>query len=595
MRVRRGMLRSLDSRLARLGLAALPLLHGCSGSTDATPEEPAAGPPARYAEHAGRYATDRLAALEVEAHGELISIVPPFWTSKPYFRSDDGRTFLMELPSPRPDRTAVFDAFSDGTPATVILSGVDDRHDGRPFRRLGPDERTAIERFLAGDAESAAKIAIEEAADDDALAEFALRAFLTYRSRGADAARLLERLVEARPRHARLRSLLGHARVSAGRREEALRAFEEALALDPEDTTAVEGSRRLRLEEPPPGTGYRAVLPFALPEAMAPPTAEEIAAVRRDWAGRDLAARGVERVAGGALALAHAELEVHVLRHEVHGDAHHGAVFVPRGAAPGSLPAVLDVRGVNPTYSPMDVSSSTRTHRALGPAQGEFVFLVPGLRGNTLIFRETEHVSGGDPSDAWDGATDDTLAFLNAALATTPEIDPGRIAVVGYSRGGTVALLAGIRDDRIDLVLDVVGPVDHLAAMDPLGWTTAEILADVLRDGTIPGVTEEGGQDFDHWFDRVAEGETLAGVRTRLIASSPLWFAEDLPETHAWYGSEDRSVPLANARLLRARLADLGRLDRDATVRVFEGRGHDTDPLEVQRATTRRLTAWAGR
>jgi pimeloyl-ACP methyl ester carboxylesterase len=224
------------------------------------------------------------------------------------------------------------------------------------------------------------------------------------------------------------------------------------------------------------------------------------------------------------------------------------------------------------------------------------VFLVPGLRGNTLIFEGSEYVSGGDPSDAWDGATDDALAFLEAALEVTPEIDREKIAVVGYSRGGTVALLAGIRDPRIDLVLDVVGPVDHLVAMDShLGWTTGEVLADALRDGTVPEVTEEGGQDFDHFFDRVLEGETLAGVRARLIASSPLYFVEDLPETHSYYGSEDRSVPLANPTLLRARLAELGRLDRDTTLRVFEERGHDTDPLLIQREITRLLTAWAAR
>ena len=55
----------------------------------------------------------------------------------------------------------------------------------------------------------------------------------------------------------------------------------------------------------------------------------------------------------------------------------------------------------------------------------------------------------GDPSDAWDGATDDTLALLNAALDVTPQADPNRIGMWGHSMGGEVTLRALLVSDRI--------------------------------------------------------------------------------------------------------------------------------------------------
>lgn len=563
---------------------------GCSGTPDPTPQAESSG---RFAAYAGRYALDPISVLEVEAHDDLLSIVPPFWTSKPYYGTNDGRTFSMELPSPKPHRQVTFDDFVDGKPGTLSLEAVDRRYDGKRFRRLGEDERTAVEAFLAGDPQGAATLALNQV-EDDRLRQFALDLLINYRSRVADAAVMLGRLAAERPEHAGLRSLYAHALVAVGRRDEALQQFEEAYALDPEERSIDEGLRRLRFTEPPAGQGYRAVLPFTLSQAFGPATEMELAAVRERWSRRDLSPRDVEHLATETVVLEHARFEARVLRHTVHGDAHHGVVLVPQASDQGRLPAVIDVRGVDPSYSPMDVSHATKSLRALGPAQDSFVFLVPGLRGNTLILDRTEYVSEGDPSDAWDGATDDALAFLNAALERVPEIDPRRIAVLGYSRGGTVALLAGIRDPRISLVLGVVGPVDQLRAMDSsLGWTTAEILADALRDGTIPTIDELGGQDFDHWLDRVPDGETLADVRARLIASSPLYFVEGLPETHTYYGSEDRSVPPINAELLRERLKATRRPNRDTTVRVFDLRGHDTDPLLVQRETVRHLTTWA--
>jgi pimeloyl-ACP methyl ester carboxylesterase len=567
----------------------------------AAPDPPAAPqPPARHAALAGRYAIDPFAFLEVGATGDLLSVVPPFWGSKPYFVSENGRHFLMHLPSPRPNRTATFMDFDGEVPGGLTLSEVDRRYDGKTFRRLQAGDSTVEELLLQGKIADGVRLALEASqtqegeADTERLADFSQRLLLNCPARMAATAGFLGGLTAEFPEHSRLQSLYAYALVAAGRRPEGEQAFVKALQLDPDDQGAEEGLRRLRFQEPPAGQGYRATVPFSISEAYAVPTDAEIERVRQRWSERDLSPQQVATITTETLELAHGTMEARVIRHEVHGDVHFGTVFVPPGAAPGSLAVVIDARGVNPTYTPHDISAGTKTLTALGPPQRGFAFLVPGFRGNTQILNGNEYVSGGDASDAWDGATDDALAFLNAALSVTPEADPDKVAIIGYSRGGTVALLAGERDDRIDLVLNVVGPVDHFVAMDSfLGFTEVEVLADALREGTIPTPTEEGGQNWDHFFDRIEGGESLADARARMIASSPLYFAEDLPETHSYYGAEDRSVPLANPTALRERLAELGRLGRDATVQVFERRGHDTDPLLVQQATAKRLIEWA--
>lgn len=525
----------------------------------------------------------------------MLYVIPPFWTAKPYFDQAEGETFHMTLPSPAPERRVTFKRSPDGSVGGFTMENMEERSDGKLFLRLNDPGNPAL-LFLRRQPQTAARAALANGRiKPDDLAEFGLLLLTRYPARHDDTAAFLEAVSSAYPQHARLRALYGYALVGVDKRERALQISREALALNPDDEVAQEAMRRLSFTEPAEGEGYRKHLPFLLRDAFAPPDAKEVREAKIAIAKRDLNPRAVAQMATHEATLKHAVFDVRIIAHEVRGSTHYGAVFAPKNAHAEPLPVVIDARGVNPTYSPRDVTEGTTTIRALGVAQDRFIFLIPDFRGNTLVFDGQDYVSDGDPSDAWDGATDDAIAFLSAALTVTPEADPENVAIIGYSRGGSVALLAGARDPRIDLVLNIAGPVDHFAAQDQhFGWPSWEVIADSLRDGEIPAPTEEGGQDFDHFLDRVVTGgESLEAVRRRMIGSSPLYFLENLPEAHSWYGAEDHAVPIANPKALAAEMDRLRLRPPKYTLKVFDERGHDTDPYAVQKATVRHLIDWA--
>lgn len=186
-----------------------------------------------------------------------------------------------------------------------------------------------------------------------------------------------------------------------------------------------------------------------------------------------------------------------------------------------------------------------------------------------------EYLSEGDRTNAWDGATDDALALLELALRTTPDADSTRIGIFGQSRGGSVALLAAIRDTRIRAVVSWCGPVDWFTHMGTGGWSLEEIVREGVRLNAVP--PEPGGQFIERYLRRPnADERTLRFARHRMIASSPLYFLQHLPRVRCSYGREDSMVPVSNAEsLIRA-----FRRNPDRQCRIVEGAGHDLEWAE---------------
>ena len=67
------------------------------------------------------------------------------------------------------------------------------------------------------------------------------------------------------------------------------------------------------------------------------------------------------------------------------------------------------------------------------------------------------------PASPWDRDVDDTMSLLSVAFEHVPELDEERVAILGSSRVGAVALLAAVRDRRIDAGVEFFGPTDFFS------------------------------------------------------------------------------------------------------------------------------------
>jgi dipeptidyl aminopeptidase/acylaminoacyl peptidase len=301
---------------------------------------------------------------------------------------------------------------------------------------------------------------------------------------------------------------------------------------------------------------------------FAPPTSEEINAVRADWDSRDAAPIDAKIEASEAWLLGGAPATLRVVSHAIEGGRHYGAVIAPNGAAAGSLPVLVLAHGGDQGVRTSDVGALTFV---LGSVAAEFVWVIPSFRSEPLMTAERVWPSDGQASP-WDRDVDDALALLGAALELTPAADEDRVGVLGLSRGAAVALLMGIRDPRIDRIVAFSGPTDFL------GPFIRDVIEDEL-DGSptnLPGLSTLGTR-FVQPF--AAGSLAVADLRMELVRRSAVLFAADLPPLQIHHGSLDAVVPVGEAHALIAALESLGRGPPDDGFFLYPGGGHD--PLSM--------------
>lgn len=283
-------------------------------------------------------------------------------------------------------------------------------------------------------------------------------------------------------------------------------------------------------------------------QLFVPPTQAELTAVQADWAARDVSAHDVVEeelftLSDGAT--------LRIISHTVHGEQHFGAIVTPAGAsAPESLPVMMNLYGFGP---PFIVTIPD------GDPWGfmrDFVMVIPSYRGQPLQFGTKQWQSEGDRYDFCDGATDDAIALLNAALATTPVADPARIGAYGGSRGANVGLIMAVRDPRIQIVVEVAGTTDQLQ------------LAGLIH----PNLFILYEKSFTR--DLLAGAGTIAQSRHGMLACSPLYFANQLPFVQVHHGTRDFAVPISHAEWLIAEMQSLGRTAPEFESFIYEGGDH---------------------
>jgi len=537
--------------------------------------QPATGAPTTespYSAYLGRYRIDEAIVVAVRDRDGLPIFLNRLWGGPTVLEPVAGDGFRA-LRSP--GVKFLFHRNTDGLVSELEV--LDDEKTFFKASRLSPTERLPIEALLDGQPDEALQMleGAEEVTPDRALG-LVHQLLSNSPSRATAAAAFLDGVAERFPTSADVQEARGVAWVSAGDRDKALTAFRCAVELDEDNQSARVSLGRLDSDlAPPEAEGWRT--PFALADLFSAPTAEEIRLIRQDWRGRDLSPKQVRVVEKSTLKTGHGAFQQRLVSHLVHGELHHAAVLVPVDAAPGCCPVILDVKGISWDYSSRSVNPGLGTLLILRDEATRFIVAVPGLRGEEFEMGGDVYLSEGDRTNGWEGAADDTIALLSAVLETVPEADPERVGVFGNSRGASVAMLAAARDPRFDCVVAWAGPSDWFRLVGSWGWTLEELVRDGLRYQWQPGQGNGSAGQFIEWFLRgpIDLGRpSLAEVRERVAASSPLYFADTLPPSDLHYGVEDGSVVVANGLALRDRLVELGRSAPDYLVTLHEGTGH---------------------
>ena len=300
-----------------------------------------------------------------------------------------------------------------------------------------------------------------------------------------------------------------------------------------------------------------------LDNVFAAPTAAEIEAVRADWAGRDISPVDVFVELTEEYPLGETPATLRVVSHQVGEVRHYGAVLAPDSAAPGTLPVLMYLHGGD---SGVDVGDIDIVGHFLGELRDSFVYVIPSFRSERLEHGDRVWISTG-PGSHWDYDVDDALALLNVALELTPQANEG-VIIIGGSRGAGVAMLAGIRDERIETIVAFFGPTDFFD-----DW-----VRQIVREAVLGRPRELTGVAFmDSTFVQPYMGGEieLAEVRLELVRRSSVLFAEDLPAVQLHHGDSDETVAVSQAYSMIRAMEALGREPPEFEAFIYEGGGHD--------------------
>ncbi len=297
---------------------------------------------------------------------------------------------------------------------------------------------------------------------------------------------------------------------------------------------------------------------------FAAPTQDEIDAVAAELAGRAPAATdvqtGVDTVIPSGAGF---DVRVRIVSHLVDGFRHVGAVLTADGLT-GPAPVVVYAHGGDEGAAVEDLLLQ---FGFLGSEAADFVWLIPSFRSESLRFAGETYTSQGTPSP-WDRDVDDALSLLEVGLSIETAADESSVGVLGFSRGAGVALLMGVRDDRIDRIVEFFGPTDFFDGF------VQDVVAEALRGEprNLPGLS---------WLDATylqplgLEQKTIAEVRIELVRRSPVLFAEDLPAVQIHHGTADDVVEVSQAQSLIDVLTTLGRTEPDFQAFTYDGGTHN--------------------
>jgi dienelactone hydrolase len=292
---------------------------------------------------------------------------------------------------------------------------------------------------------------------------------------------------------------------------------------------------------------------------VATPNQQEIDDVVADWNARDLSVHDYTVIQTVGIA----EATFKIVSFRVGGLKEYGALLIPESGTAMPLRMYIGGFSLNVTVNSIVLAASS------GAVKQPYAFAIPALRGQSLSvtlngIEYTTPISDGDHCNAFDGATDDAIAFLNVIASTENQVDTERVSVRGGSRGATVALLMGERDQRVKISIAVAGPADLM---------------------TLTSASENDATYQCQFLAALVDNSSdIPTVRHTLIASSPIYFADKLPKTQVHLGAEDKIVPVVQGDELKE-VVEAVPNHKAFELYVYQGRGHAdiaSDNVELQ-------------
>ncbi|WP_281986997.1 alpha/beta hydrolase family protein [Aquimarina aggregata] len=268
-----------------------------------------------------------------------------------------------------------------------------------------------------------------------------------------------------------------------------------------------------------------------LQKILADPSQEEIEELLFNLRKKNYPAKNV--IVHDTIILSNSNV-LYILSSIIEDNRHFGAVIIPHKAKNKKLPVVILATGGDGMSTQFDITSDFNHKAAKFPnllgtdLNNQFIIVIPSFRGQNMIIGDKQFQSEGSVNDAFDGAAKDTIGFLNAALDTFDIMDEHNISICGGSRGGTVALLASIRDERISKVSITAAPTD-MKSLYLLYPNQFKLL----------------------FFNDFLSGKiSKENARIKFISSSPIYFTEYLPHIQIHHDESDPFVPVKFAKQL---------------------------------------------
>ncbi len=289
------------------------------------------------------------------------------------------------------------------------------------------------------------------------------------------------------------------------------------------------------------------------------PTQEELTIIEEDWASRNL--NPTNYAIEEEIPIGTGGTVLKMISFTLDGYKEYGALIVPETDT--LVPVRMALNGFS--FEPENIETSI----ALNGGEEfkiPYIFAIPAFRGQDLHIilngvTYSSPISEGNKCDAFDRATDDAIAFLNIIQDTEEMADMNRVSAQGGSRGGTVAMLMAQRDQRVKKVIGIAAPTNML---------------------DLTSRNQNDNIYICQFLQELVNGTmTIAEARHNMIASSPLFFVQQLPSTQLHLGEDDRIVPPDQGTQLIQQIEALN-LDIDFQLFVYENRTHSNIASENQ-------------